>query len=55
MQGGPQIAEECRAQKQLLDSVFISGAGNLQQNGVKWIVHVRTPENESDCEQVSYT
>ena len=51
-QGGAKIAEECAAQKKMVDSVFISGAGDLAQNGVKWIVHIRAPDDEADCEKV---
>ena len=51
-QAGAKIAEECAAQKKMVDSVFISGAGDLTQNGVKWIVHIRAPDDEADCEKV---
>lgn len=51
-QGGTKIAEECRAKKRMVNSVFISGAGCLAINGIKWIVHLRSPSNELDCVQV---
>ena len=46
------MAKECATQKKMLNSVFISGAGDLQKNGVKWIVHLRAPDDEADCEKV---
>ena len=33
--------------------VFVSGAGTLQENGVKWIAHVRSPKSGVDCDQVT--
>ena len=53
MQGGQSIKQECRAKGRMEGSVFVSGAGDLANVGVKCIVHVRSPTNETDCEQVS--
>lgn len=47
------MTEECVAQKKMVNNVFISGAGNLQKNEIKWIVHLKSPDDEADCETVT--
>ena len=50
-QGGVKIVEECAAQKKMVDSLFILGAGDLAQNAIKWIVHIRAFDDEAACEK----
>lgn len=52
LQAGPKLAEECAAQKKMVSDIFVSGSGDLKQNGVKMIVHVRAPDDEANCEKV---
>lgn len=51
--GGESIRQECRAKKRMDKYVYVSGAGELQNNGVECIVHVRSPKSGPDCEKVS--